>query len=50
MKDVRPITPTTVWPLRVLGTSVAEAVLIMVGAVLLVEGIDHYQLWQADGI
>ncbi|MBD1918297.1 MULTISPECIES: hypothetical protein [Cyanophyceae] len=50
MKDVQPITPTTVRPLRVLGAIAAGAVLIMVGTVLLVEGIDRYQLWQADGI
>jgi hypothetical protein len=50
MKDVQPITPTTVRPLRVLGAIAAGAVLIVVGTFLFVEGSDRYQLWRAGGI
>jgi hypothetical protein len=50
MKEAKPITPTTVRPLRVLGAIAASAVLIMVGTFLLVEVSDRYQLWRAGGI
>jgi len=49
-RDPEPITPMTVRPLRVLGAIAAGAVLIAVSTVLLVEGIDRYQLWRADGV
>lgn len=50
MKDVQPITPTTVRPLRVLGAIAAGVVLIVVVPFLVVEGGHRYQLWRAGGV
>ncbi|MBD2233669.1 hypothetical protein [Phormidium tenue] len=50
MKDARPITPTTVRPLRVLGAIAAGAALIVVGTFLVVEGGHRYQLWRAGDV
>ena len=50
MKDVQPITPTTVRPLWVLGAIAAGAVLIVVGTFLIVEVSYQYRLWRADGV
>jgi hypothetical protein len=50
MKDVQPITPTTVRPLRVLGAIAAGAVLIVAGTILVAEGSYRYKLWRADGV
>ena len=50
MKDVQPITPTTVRPLRVLGAIAAGAVLIFVSTFLIHEGSYQYRLWRAGGI
>lgn len=50
MKDVQPITPTTVRPLRVLGAIAAGAVLIVLGTFLAVEGTYYYKFWRAGGI
>ena len=50
MKDVQPITPTTIRPLRVVGAIAAGAALIMVATFLWVEGGHRYQLWRAGGV
>lgn len=50
MKDVQPITPTTVRPLQVLGAIAAGAVLIVVGTFLVVEVGHRYQLWRVGGV
>lgn len=50
MKDVQPITPTTVRPLRVLGAIAGITALIFVGTFLVSEGSYRYQLWRADGV